>query len=526
MCVAITLLLACKNNASESRVNPTDIVFAIPESLSNRAAIQLSEIKIYAKLVGAPTEAIEMSISSGSVVGSIEGVPYGKYKLVVTFYYSDNVGDIEIISLEKAITVSERESSVYFQQSDFFYPDTDVDGYTNLFEIKAATDPRDNQSHAVAARMFVTSESGGGDIARWASANGEEGVAAADRICQAAAQSSNLEGDFVAWISDYKSDAYCRLLGLEGFKNNDCGGLSQDRRAGPWVRLDGNPFAAELDALVDNNQIYTSPSIDENGWQLDRREILWTGTSVTGEGRRQGDGAKISDCDNWSTIDFSKSGLMGTSSKTVGDWTEDRFESCSSNGHLLCMEQAAKAEVPDAKLKGKTVFVSSTGGSGKIGSWIPENELEGLQAADYVCQVNAKDAKLSNPENYKAWLSVDGEVDAIDRVGSEGPWVRIDGVLIARNKEQLLNSLLNTSISVNEIGHYDWNFVLTGTEAHTGEAAIGDKHCNGWESNGSESHAAIGFSIATDSDWSHVKGYSPSGACAYPDYRLYCFEVD
>lgn len=523
---SVVLSSGCRNDPSPESAGPGMLSFKIPQALSERSTIQLTSLRIVAELEGSELTPVEMSIHSGSVLGVLNEVPYGDYILNIVFSYVDTESETEVITLSKALEVSETEINVHFQESDFHYPDADLDGYTNLSEINASTDPLDKYSHVIAAKMFVTSESGNGKIQTWSSANGLKGVAAADNICQSAAANASIEGEFVAWMSDYDNDAYCRVLGLSGLKNNDCNDLSGSRSAGPWARLDGNPFAADLDALVNLQKLYTSPNIDENGWQLGAAEILWTGTSRFGEGRSQGDGAKINDCNNWSSMAASQVGLIGTSSRTVHDWSEDYFESCSSAGHLLCLEASAKAAVPDAKVKGKTVFVTSMGGSGDIGSWLPDSGFEGVDAADYVCRTSARDAKLSNPEKFKAWLSVDGVFDAAERLGGEGPWVRTDGVLLARDHEQFRHALLNTSPSLNEKGNYLWNFVITGTDSHTGRAAAGDKHCNGWMSGTEEYSAAIGFSVETTSDWSHVEGYSPSGDCAYPDYHLYCFETD
>lgn len=523
---SFVLASGCRDSASWEGGDPAVLAFKIPQALINRTTIQLTSLKIIAQLEGSGLKPIEMSIHSGSVLGTIDAVPYGDYVLNLVFSYVNGDAETEVITLSKSIEVSENETNVHFQESDFYYPDTDLDGYTNLSEINTSTDPYDKQSHVVAAKMFVTSEAGNGRIQTWASANGLKGVAAADNICSSAAANANLEGRFVAWMSDYDSDAYCRVLGLSGFKNDACGDLSGSRNAGPWARLDGNPFAADLDALVDQQKLYTSPNIDENGWQLGAQEMLWTGTSRFGEGRSQGDGLKINDCNGWSSMATSQVGLVGLSSRTVYDWTEDHFDSCSSAGHLLCLEATAKSAVPDANVKGKTVFVTSMGGTGNIGSWLPDSGLEGVAAADNVCRSSARNAKLSNPDKFRAWLSVEDEVDAVDRVGGEGPWVRADGVLLARDNEQFRHSLLNTSPSLNELGDYVWKFVITGTDSDTGRAATGNKHCNGWTSGTDAFNAAIGFSVETSSDWSHVEGYSPSGDCAYPDYHLYCFETD
>lgn len=91
------------------------------------------------------------------------------------------------------------------------------------------------------------------------------------------------------------------------------------------------------------------------------------------------------------------------------------------------------------------VFVTSTAGSGDLGSWpeVAGQGLTGLDAADAICAARAADAGLDTPGTFVAWLS-DTNDDAFCRAHGltgkratscgqaslpppAGPWVRMDG---------------------------------------------------------------------------------------------------
>jgi len=114
---------------------------------------------------------------------------------------------------------------------------------------------------------FVTSTSGLTDLSTWDEAGGATGLAAADTICRVRAASAGLKSpeNFVAWISSSEDDAYCRIHGLSGKKDEMCGQAELPVAAGPWVRTDGYPFAPEISRLLSPESLVFAPLVlDEN----------------------------------------------------------------------------------------------------------------------------------------------------------------------------------------------------------------------------------------------------------------------
>ena len=72
--------------------------------------------------------------------------------------------------------------------------------------------PVDSEAQRIA---FVTSAMGNGNLSTWPDAvtAGASGIDAGDAICRKRAELAGLANpqNFVAWLSDANSDAYCRL---------------------------------------------------------------------------------------------------------------------------------------------------------------------------------------------------------------------------------------------------------------------------------------------------------------------------
>ena len=110
----------------------------------------------------------------------------------------------------------------------------------------------------------------------------------------------------------------------------------------------------------------------------------------------------------------------------------------------------------------------------------------------------------------------DSTTDAIDRLTSDGPWVRLDGVQVAASKSALVNSWVETSISVMEQGQYTRSSVWTGTN---GYGLGGGATCSDWTDGDSASGAAGDSAQSDDTGWSGTTVSSCSST-----FRLYCFE--
>ena len=359
---------------------------------------------------------------------------------------------------------------------------------------------------------FYTSTTGVGDMSSWVevSGSGLMGLDAADSICRARADAAGLSGTFVAWLSDDSDDAYCRVHGLTGKKVDKCGQSTLPTSAGPWFRTDGKPFSAGIEDLTASGVIYNPVAADEFGSTSELYNIYWTGTDDNGV-------ASNDNCSNWS--DSTTGGLtiyMGATYGTVTRYTEGVYISwCSYDNPLLCLETGTGNVIPAPADTGQVVFITSVSGTGNLGSWSQAGGETGILAGDNICQEIASTAGLSNAGSFKAWLS-DSSTDAADRITSDGPWVRLDGVQVAGSKSALVNSWLQTSIAVTEEGDYRWYGVWTGTlEGGTRSASA----CSDWTMGAGSTGESGDTSYNDSANWTAFLDLGCNN-----NYHLYCFE--
>lgn len=222
-------------------------------------------------------------------------------------------------------------------------------------------------------------------------------------------------------------------------------------------------------------------------------------TSTDKEGRYN-----FGSCHDW-TGDPEQPGLpylwSGLSSSTSFGWSYHKWTFCSS-GSLACLERIAGPELPQLTRSGRLAFVTSVEGTGDFSSWPDAEEgLAGLDAADSVCRNLAASAGLPFEESFKAWLS-DDSMDAIDRFEHDGPWVRIDGVPIAQNKEDLVSGSLFSSIEVTELGDYASDSDVF--SAWTGSDSSGQAHarnCSSWTDGTEKGLGLVGVSVGSGHQW-------------------------
>jgi hypothetical protein len=351
-------------------------------------------------------------------------------------------------------------------------------------------------------KVFITSVAGSGNLSIWTDSGGKTGVAAGDTICQTRAIAASLSGTYKAWLSDATTDAYCHIFNLTGTKTNNCGQASLPIAAGPWVRTDGFPFSKTIDELA-NGVVYAPLVYDEFGVFAATWPRMFTGTTSSGTLQ-----PGLS-CSDWTSTKPTDSAFVGFSDYTTAAWTSGPQSSdCNTSRRLACFQTGAGAPLPGYSTPGKKVFVSSVAYNGNLG---------GLAGADAKCQARAAAAGLANSGNFKAWLSTT-TVDAKDRLTSNGPWVRVDGVKIADNKTDLIGGTLFTAINVTETGAY-----VTGANPWTSTNANGTKNtangtCIDWLSSLNADHGGAGMENSVR-EWS-LYGY---GACDLL-LRLYCFE--
>lgn len=343
---------------------------------------------------------------------------------------------------------------------------------------------------------FITSSFGNGNLSTWADAGGLTGLAAGDAICQTHATRAGLTGTFVTWLSDSNDDAYCRAHNLTGKKSANCGQVTLPTNAGPWLRTDGYPFAPTID-LFTQYVMYTPIKFDESG-AIPAQQYFYMSTDGAGELD-----TSYSDCSGW-TVNNLTVGL-GSPYGTGAGWHYGSISLCSLLHHLACFQTGTGSPLPTFAIPGKKVFITSTPTTGNLG---------GLAGADATCQAEANAQMLGG--TYKAWLST-STVNAIDRLISDGPWVRVDGVKVADNKTDLTDGEIFTTISVDAAGNY-----LSGDAVWTGTDSTGIKMadtCGDWSLGGFLNFGHQGAYFSVTNVWTDHQFIQCSNM-----RRFYCFE--
>lgn len=177
----------------------------------------------------------------------------------------------------------------------------------------------------------------------------------------------------------------------------------------------------------------------------------------------------------------------------------------------------------DAASAKKHVFVTSTTSAGNLG---------GRAGADARCATAAAGAKL--PGVWVAWLSEAGPAvtSAPDRIPHNGPFYRLDDVVIAQDKAQLLSGTLLAPIIVTETGAVlaspkeEDARVWTGT--HPDGTLFAD--CNKWSTTNELLFGTIGWlTHTTNGRWTDNGGAAPAVGIVnwgcQTIARLYCFEL-
>jgi hypothetical protein len=351
-------------------------------------------------------------------------------------------------------------------------------------------------------KIFVTSATGNGDLGSWTDAGGQTGLAAADAICQARAAAAGFPGVFRAWLSDDTSDAYCRVHNFTGKISANCGRPSLPAFAGPWARTDGFPFGGPIQDVL-SGIIYAPVRHNEYGVLAETRSYF---TNTMPEGTL--DSFHPSPCSNWTSNSGGIWVLVGSTEGTTITWTGGGAGACNSSYALLCMQISSGPALPSHASVGKKVFVTSAA-NGNLG---------GLAGADALCQTRASAAGLANASDFKAWLS-DSFTDAKDHITTDGPWVRIDGVKVADNKADLVDSSLITAISLTEAGTYLGGYLVwTGTGVNGVKSA---NNCNNWSSGTNSFQGDGGNESRADASW--TSGW-PGYDCSFGSGYIYCFE--
>jgi cysteine-rich repeat protein len=182
------------------------------------------------------------------------------------------------------------------------------------------------------------------------------------------------------------------------------------------------------------------------------------------------------------------SGSTGTNPATCGDGIVGPDEECDDGAtadgdgcSALCKKELRR------------VFVTSAVFTGDLG---------GPAGADAKCQAAAESAAA--PGMFRAWLSTDVASPANDFVQSEVPYVRLDGVQVAANWQDLVDGTLEAPISVSELG---------GLPAPSTHACIPADALGAWTGT---SAAGVSLMTGTCDNWSSTTGDATLGRVGDP----------
>ncbi len=210
---------------------------------------------------------------------------------------------------------------------------------------------------------------------------------------------------------------------------------------------------------------------------------------------------------------------------------------------LLSLGLGADAQAQQGGADSMTFFVTSVGpGSGA--------DLGGLDGADQHCQRLAE-AVGAGGRTWRAYLSTQasgGEpaIDARDRIG-QGPWQNAEGVVIARDLDELHGSNnLTKDTALTERGEVvngrgdspNRHDILTGSQPDgTAFAGTEDRTCGSWTRSGAEGAAMVGHhdrqGLRDDAPSRSWNSSHPSRGCSQEALRgtggdglFYCFAAD
>jgi hypothetical protein len=306
-------------------------------------------------------------------------------------------------------------------------------------------------------RVFMTSVRGNGDLSTWPDAHGLTGLQAGDEICRTRAAAASLpdSNNYVAFLSDSNTDAYCRVHGATGRVYVDqCASTTLPTGAGPWFRMDDLPaIDVSQNVFIFNPAPGYSPRhilYDEFGVELPSN---WFGLDNLAFSGTWLDGALHPiqyTCSDWTST--SGSAIVASAYRGYG-WPDGGSTLCDYQIRLVCMEKGLNG-TPLPRRKPSTAriaFVTSVSGTGNLATWADAAGNSSAAAGDAICQNRALIGGLPLPQSYKAWISTSLE-DAIDRLQNDGPLYRTDGVLIAGNYSELTSGVLRAPLQINEYG--------------------------------------------------------------------------
>ncbi|MFK7987551.1 MAG: hypothetical protein AB8I08_16145 [Sandaracinaceae bacterium] len=277
---------------------------------------------------------------------------------------------------------------------------------------------------------------------------------------------------------------------------------------------DGGETTESITGLGDGS--YTTTVTDANGCTASQTVFLLAPPPLSVTFRHEagtcgGDDGEITATPGGGTPIYSLAWDDGSTTNTITGLSPRRYDVTVTdlNGCTL----VDSFELPDpCAVVPKIVFASSVGFTSNLG---------GLAGADSECATLASTAGLTG--TFAAWLSDSGSSAATRLTQATVPYVRIDGVRVADDWDDLVDGTLDAPISVDENGvtlatnATAW----TNTDVSGTNITAGSNACNDWGATASPPpRGALGSVSGTGSGWTHFT----TVACPGLRRRLYCVE--
>lgn len=263
-------------------------------------------------------------------------------------------------------------------------------------------------------------------------------LAGADAICAAHAANGGLPGTFVAHVTRTTVAATDRLGTARG-----------------WLRMDGLPLA---DRAVDiaAGRLWYPLRLDELGNDVGVDAPVSNGVR---------DGYYEGDCEDYT--DETKRFRVAHADAVGRGWVEGGLQPCTMGTHVACFGVGYDTVIaPPEPVSGRYAFVTvqSFGSTG------------GIAEADALCNQEAQLAGLSG--NYLALLSTSTQT-AASRFDLTGPpWVRVDGLQLARSPLAFMAEELVVPLHLTALGSVHDTRVVTGVSP----GSFTDGVCADWTS--------------------------------------------
>ncbi|MEC8193380.1 MAG: hypothetical protein VX127_11640, partial [Myxococcota bacterium] len=216
------------------------------------------------------------------------------------------------------------------------------------------------------------------------------------------------------------------------------------------------------------------------------------------------------------TVVWTRDGAVFTGTDTTTIAGDTVPGASTSAGELWVCEAVPTDGIDDGPSGEDSVVVESAQTRVFVTSEAYSSDFGGPFGADDACTGAAEAAGLSG--SWTAFVS-GGGATAIGRI-ADGPYVRLDGELIAEDRAELAGGSIRVPINVTELGGGYTGFVCTGSSpsgSATGGSTASGGNCAGWTRGcgvcfGNHWYVTVGHTGYTNDDWVD-RGWNRCGGC-------------